>query len=221
MPPEELAARHPYLYHVTELDSWTQIFQQGLLSASRLLDRFEVTGERRTMIETQRRITAHTIHHSAHGKAVINDNLPLSDQALVSCLLDGLQPTDWYKMLNARVFFWADEKGLQRLLQARLNRNRARDVLVIDTLSFAQVYAEHIELSPINSGSTIRRPAQRGVHTYTPLLTHAYRDWQRLRRRVDAITEVVVKHGIPDIANYVIEVRRMQGESVLDIRWKR
>lgn len=220
MTPEDLAVRHPRLYHVTEVDSWTSIFQYGLLSTSYLLNLFEIAGEDRAALENQRRATAQIIHHPKHGTITLNDNIPLSDAALASCLDDGLTPSDWYRILNSRVFFWADERGMQRLLNARLNRNRSRDILIVDTLSFVQAHAEHIELSPINSGSTIRRPARRGLQTFTPLLKYSYYDWQRLRGRLDSITEIAVRDGILDIARYTSEVRRMQGEKVIDILWR-
>ena len=207
MTPEELAGWHPRLFHVTEPGAWASIRRLGLLSTSRLLDLFEVDGAVRQMLETRRRPEAVRLSHSSHGDIVLNDNLPLSEAALAACLDDGLGPADWLRMLNARVFFWADENGLSRLLGAKANRGRARDVLVVDTLSLAQGHGDRMELCPINSGATLRRPARRGLSTFSPLAAHAYDDWRRLRGKRDRILEVVVRGGVTDIERHVLEVR--------------
>ncbi len=207
MTPEQLAARHPRLYHVTTPGAWNTISRLGLLSASALLDLFRLDADRRAELTARRRPREVRIEHPLHGTAVLNDNLPLSERALASCLDDGLTPQDWLGLLNGRVFFWADPQGLDRLMGARMNRNRPREVLVFDTLGLARAHAENIEISPINSGSTIRRPARRGRATFTPLLAKSYADWQRQRGRQDRILEVTVRGGVADIARYLVEVR--------------
>ena len=62
-------------------------------------------------------------------------------------------------------------------------------------------------LSPINGGSTIRRPARRGLATYTPLLDHGYREWRALRGGRDTIAEVAIEGSVPDAAEHIVEVR--------------
>ena len=64
-------------------------------------------------------------------------------------------------------------------------------------------YAEKMELCPINSGSTIRKPARRGLETFTPLTALPYKDWQKKRGKKDKILEVTVLEGIADIEEYV------------------
>jgi hypothetical protein len=206
MTPEELAERHPYLYHVTEPGAWKGIKQNGLLSTTRLLDLFEVDKEKRVIIETQRRPSSIIIEHSRYGRAIINDNLPLNEKSLANCLDHGLTPSDWLRILNSRVFFWASQDGLDSLLGARLNRNRAREILVVDTLSLAKAYADHIELCPINSGATIRKAARRGLNTFSPLGQYSFNEWSRLRGQRDHIREVTVRDAIPDIANHILDV---------------
>jgi hypothetical protein len=209
MTPEELSSRHPRLFHVTFPGAWDGIRQRGLLPTSRLLDVFELPTEQRDRIERARRATAIAIAHPLHGTAVINDQLPMSETALADCLDDGLEPADWLSMLNRRVFFWCDEEGLARLLGARANRTRALDVLVVDTLGLARAYARKIELCPINSGATIRKPARRGLSTFTPLLELSYAAWSQKRNTRDRIREVTVVDGVPDIERFVLEVRRV------------
>ena len=209
MTPDELSARHPRLFHVTLPEASAGILERGLLPASRLLDLFEVPRAERARMERAPRPAAVRIRHPRYGTAVINDQTPMTEAALAKCLDDGLTPADWLALLNCRVFFWGGEDGLARLLGARANRARAVDVLVVDTLALARAYAERIELCPINSGATIRKPARRGLTTFTPLLALPYEAWSRKRGRRDKILEATVLDGVPDIGRYVVEVRRV------------
>lgn len=211
MTPQELAALHPRLFHVTAPGAWASIARHGLLPAASLLEMLEVPAARHDALTRRRRPSEVAIDHPRHGRVVLNDNLPLSEAALAACLDDGLRPADWLAMLNARVFFWADEAGLARLLAARMNRGRARLVLVVDTLGLAAQHAARMEVCPINSGSTIRRAARRGLATFTPLGAMGYAEWRRRRGRQDRVLEVTVVGGVPDIARHVIERRETGG----------
>ena len=206
MTPEALAALHPNIYHVTEADAWPMLEKHGLLSTSVALDLFEVDEETRQKITGGCRPEPVPIEHPKHGRIVINDNKPMSEKAFLKCLDDELQPNDWLAILNNRVFFWSSEDGLNRLLNARMNQGRKRLVLVIDTLKLAEAYADTIEICPINSGSIIRKPARRGLQTFTPLGAMPYENWQKKRGRKDNILEVTVLKSIPDIKDYVTEV---------------
>ncbi|RFU48962.1 DUF7002 family protein [Paraburkholderia sp. DHOC27] len=207
MSPEDIAARHPFLYHITRPQALPGIEKQGLLSTSRLLTLFEVPDARREEIETTRRPQNVILTHPKHGEATLTDNIPLSEAALEKCLEDGLQPADWLRMLNRRVFFWADEEALANHLGARAARSEKRVVLVLDTLRLVTAHFERVELSAINTGSTIRRPARRGLTTFTPARRHTYQDWQRLRGGRDKIKEVTVLDAVPDITAYVTAYR--------------
>ena len=213
MTPEDLAARHPRLFHVTLPEATASILKRGLLPTSRLLDLFEASPEQRARLERTPRPATIPIHHPLHGTVVINDQAPMTEAGLAKCLDDGLTPADWLARLNRRAFFWSGEDGLARLLGARANRARAVDVLVVDTLGLARAFAESIEISPINSGATMRRPARRGLSTFTPLLALPYEAWSRQRGRRDRILEVTVLDGVPDIGRYVVEVRRVAHKS--------
>jgi hypothetical protein len=203
--PEDLAAQHPRLYHLTDPGALPGILRYGLLPTSRLLSLFEVPAARRVPIEHQRRPRSVTLTHPRHGMAVITDNLPLSEAALASCLDDDLAPGDWLALLNQRVFFWPDKAHLAAHLNARLNRGRQRLVLVLDTLSVARRHADRMELTAINTGSTIRRPARRGRSTFVPLLAHSYTAWRRLRGGRDSIKEITVLDGFSEVSEHLIE----------------
>lgn len=206
MSPEDLSERHPRLYHVTEPGAWLNIKKNGLLSTSYILNMFNVGIEQRTIIETKPRPSSILLEHPLHGCVILNDNIPLSEKALAKCLDHNLLPADWLRILNSRVFFWASEEGLNRLLNAKLNRTRAREILIVDTLSLAKAHAERIEICPINSGATLRKAARRGLNTFTPLLEHSFNDWSRLRGRRDEILEITVKDHVIDIAEHILDI---------------
>ena len=211
MSPEDLAGRCPLLYHVTDLAAVGSICRHGLLSTSRLLDLFELAPERRAGVEAERRLTSVVLTHPLHGRAVISDNLPLTARALSLCLEDGLTSEDWLRMLNRRVFFWPSAEGASRLLAARVNRGRSLAVLVLDTLTVARHHHDRIELSPINSGATMRRAARRGRSTFAPMDRHGYEDWRRLRGGLDRPVEITVVGGVDDVADHLLDVCEVQG----------
>lgn len=189
------------------------IRQIGLLPASALLELFGIEGEARRLLEEERRPTGITLHHPAHGTATINDNAPLQTAALAACLDGGLTPADWMRELNRRVFFWPDREAVTALLNAPLNRHRDRAVLTIDTLSLASRHASRVELSPINSGSTMRKPARRGPATFTPLGAHPLTAWRALRGGRDRIREVTIVGPVPDIADHIVAVDVVPGRA--------
>jgi hypothetical protein len=205
MGPEDFAEKHPRLYHLTDPDAQPSIMRLGLLPTSTLLTLFEVGASERPAYERRRRRETMTLSHPAHGTLRIADNLPLTENALTTCLDDGLTPEDWLLMLNARVFFWPDVDNLVNHRSARSNRGRDRLVLVFDTLKLARAHADRMELTPINTGSTIRKPARRGLSTFTPMLAHSYLAWRKLRGGNDAVREVTALGGVPDIAPFLVE----------------
>ena len=202
--PEEIASLHPRLFHITRPQALPSICRHGLLSTHQLLALFDVPSRERRLLETMRRPTSIEIAHPVHGNATLTDNAPLSEAALSQCLDDGLHPTDWMQLLNQRIFFWVDEKNMTNHFRASTHRGEKRIVMVFDTLSVVQAYYKQIELAAINTGSTIRKPARRGLSTFAPAHLHSYRDWQKLRGGRDRIKELTVVGGIQDIGSHLI-----------------
>jgi hypothetical protein len=190
---------HPRLFHITRPGAVSSIKRHGLLSTSSLLTLFAVPATERQSIETQRRPTNIAIAHPVYGEALITDNGPLSEAALLQCLDDGLRPSDWMRRLNQRVFFWVDQRNVDVHLRASIRHGEQRVVLVFDTLSVMNAYHLQVELAAINTGSTIRRPARRGLSTFSPAPRYTYREWQRLRGGRDQIKELTVLDGIRDV----------------------
>lgn len=203
MTPEELAARHPRLYHLTLPCLLPSIEQHGLWSAAALIDGSIADPAARAARKRTRRKAAEPLDHLAFGQVILNDQTPLSESKLERCLEGGLTPADWLEILNARVFLWSSEHHAKSLLGARANRSRAVVLLQLDTLRLAQAHASAIEICPINSGATIRKPARRGATTFTPLTALSYGDWSRRRGMKDTIKEVTVLGGVRCVARYI------------------
>lgn len=89
-----LVSRYPVLCHMAEEGSWASIRELGLLSATALLDRFEVGGERRRRIGSSRRPEIVAVEHPEYGRALIRDNKPMQQKTLERCLT-GMTPREW------------------------------------------------------------------------------------------------------------------------------
>ena len=211
---ERLIANHPRLYHMAERGSWESIRTHGLLSTSALLDQYGVSGELRHLLEAQHRPELTHLSAEEQPGIVIRDQKPMDDTGLERALSGtGMAPSDWYRCLNRKVFFWASEQRLHRLLNARAYRHREHDVLTIDTRSFLAAHADRVLLCPINSGCTKPVAVPRGPDTFLPIEQYPWDYWrhERGRARHDAVVEVCVEGGVPDVADHVLSVYRMRG----------
>lgn len=217
----ELIQDCPTLYHMAERGSWPSIRDHGLLSTSALLDLYGVTGNERDAIEGQRRPQGVVLQHPTLQPALVRDQKPLSDAGLAACLLDGLSPQDWYRLLNSRVYFWLTKDRLIRLLEARPYKALAHDVLEVDTASLIEAHRPGIALSPINSGALGPFPTtatKRGRRTFLPIDDYPYADWRKRGRKPgERVVELTVDDGVPDIRRFVRRVTRMQGSAELGL----
>lgn len=198
---------------MAEPGSWPSIREHGLMSTSALLTRYRVAEHDRLAIESQRRSTCVPISGAGLPNAVIRDQKPMSDGALQKCLQDGLLPIDWYRILNQRTFFWVSRRRLRRLLGAKAYRDRPQTVLTVETRSLVHSHLERIELSAINSGSTIFKPVPRGNRTFLPIAEYDYDSWRRKRGAEDAVVELIVREGVPDINEHVLAVHDWDGNA--------
>jgi hypothetical protein len=218
---EHLISRHPVLFHMAERGSWFSIRAHGLLSTTELLALFGYSGLAREDLEAKRRPKSVAIRHPVHGQAMVRDQKPMTDAALEKCLLDGLRPRDWYRMLNARVFFWLTEERLRRLLNAGSYTSSSHDVLLVDTRALIEQYRERITLAPINTGNTTWKPQPRGRATFSSINDYPYQKWVAKRRGREPVVELAVMGGIPDIKRFILSVKEMRGNRILRVIWNR
>lgn len=217
----ELLADCPALYHMAERGSWPSIQNAGLLSTTALLDRFAVLGEVRETIEAKRRPASVALERAGMARAVVRDQFPMDDKGLTRCLQDNLSPADWYRLLNAKVFFWLTKDRLSRLLNAGLYRLAEHDVLTLDSAKLVAAYAQKIWLCPMNSGCTKPIPHPRGIATFRRIADYPYAAYRAKRKRGERAVELAVDYAVPDIVKFVTKVVRMRGDTELEILFER
>lgn len=214
---EELIADCPILFHMAEHGSWAAIREHGLLSTSALLDLYGVTGTARDVIERQRRSQAVSLSDPNLHRTVIRDQLPMDDLGLRRCLPHYLSPSEWYYLLNQKVFFWLSRERLLTLLNAGTYRNRPHDVLEVSTRSIINAYKETIWLCPINSGCTKPFPHPRDENTFRRIPDYAYAERRRKKKRGARVVELAIDHGVPNICEFITRVSEMQGDRELQV----
>jgi hypothetical protein len=195
------------IYHLAEAVNWQSIQQNGLLCASKLLDLAGVTGAERDRLERQQRQQ----HTELPNGVQIRDQKPMPPKALKSCLI-GLTPTDWYALINSRVFFWLDPDRLNR--QRAACEPRSQVVLTIDAVKLINTYSEQIALTPINTGNARRKPARRGIETFVPYSIWIESRWVSetaalgppARQRSHTSVELTIADAVPDVMQFIIDV---------------
>jgi hypothetical protein len=209
---ERLIELHPRLYHMSEAGAWESIRTRGLMSVSAILDFFAIVGEDRSRFESAQRVEKTWVAMGETTGVVLRDQKPMPPSQLLVALQDGMTPEDWYRTINAKVFFWVSHARLDCLLNARSYRLHEHDVLVIDSAPLIRTYAGQIRLSPMNSGNTFPMATKRGAKTFSRIQDYPVAKAGNPRKKV---VELVIEHSVPDIADYVLEVRRMKGAEVL------
>ncbi len=199
------------IYHLAEAENWPSIRRHGLLSTTGLLDRAGLRGKQRNRIECCRRLA----HIQLPNGVQVRDQKPLPEEALRTCLV-GMTPSEWYALINSKVFFWLDVDRLNR--QRAACEPRPQVVLEIDTVRLVARHAGRIALSRINTGNARRRPAQRGRCTFVPSRVWAESGWLSemeglglVRTRTGGSpVELTVAEGVPDIKHYVVAIHRLR-----------
>ena len=214
---EELITNCPALYHMAERNSWESIKQHGLLSTSALLDHYAVQPQKRIEIESQHRPRSVEIKGVDLPRAVVRDQIPMSDEGLRRALPDHLSPKDWYELLNTKAFFWLSEERLHKLTNAKAYRDQEHDVLEIDTRSLINAHRNAIWLCPINSGCTKPMPHPRDETIFARILDYPYAYWRGRRGRRERVVELAVDHSVKDIRDHVRRVVVKRGTEVLSV----
>jgi hypothetical protein len=203
---------------MAENDTWESIRHFGLLSTTAILDLHNLHGEERLPFESMHRPEMMTVPATAVPAMVLRDQKPMSDTRLAKCLGDGLTPRDWYEILNRKVFFWATEDRLNTLLGARAYRSLTHDVLTIDSAPFLRKYAGRIELCHMNSGNTFPVPHPRGASTFVAIEDYPAKP---NGEPIKEVAEVTVTYSVPNIADYVLAVRKMCGPQTTSVIYQR
>ncbi len=206
------------LYHLTQIENWPSVERYGLLSTQALLDLAGLHGVERDRVGHQHRAERVVLPNGV----VISDQKPMPPKALKPCLHD-VTPDQWYALLNSKVFFWLDIERLSRL--RRVYRAQPQIVMSIDTERLVARHAECVTLTPINTGNARRQPAQRGPSTFVPYKAWLESGWTsetealhtRPRLRSHPPAELTVAYAVPDVMDFVIDVRRLEVGELLHL----
>lgn len=205
----ELTERYPRLFHLTEAGSAAAISAHGLLPAREIVVTSELDPDEQAAILSRPRPRTLSIEHPLLGMPTLRDQTPLRAHILDEVLTD-MTAQQWLAALNERVFFWLHPQRLDQLLNARRNRGRPHDVLVIDTASLVGAHHRRIQLSAINSGATLYPNApERGTRTFQAIEDYPFAE--RLHRCTPqaAVVELAVPGGVRDIADHIVDLYRV------------
>jgi hypothetical protein len=214
---DELISNCPTLYHMAERGSWPAIEQFGLLSTSALMDLYHINGSQRAQIELAHRPSSVAISAEGLPGAVIRDQIPMSDAGLARALPSRMTPSDWYALLNSKVFFWLSSARLHTLTNAKAYRDKEHDVLELNTRSLVDAHREKIWLCPINSGCTKPIPHPRDETVFSRIAEYPYANWRSRRARRERVVELAVDYSVPDIANHVERVVVKRGNETISV----
>jgi len=107
---------------------------------------------------------------------------------------------------------WTSREHLERLLGAKPYRNSVHDVLVLDTQSIVEDYAENIRGTGTNTGATIFPSAPpRGAGSFMTIADFPFAQPRRGRKLADTVVELCVIDGVDDVEGHVIRVERRKG----------
>ncbi|MEJ2885188.1 DUF7002 family protein [Actinomycetospora aeridis] len=195
---DELIARHPRVFHMASAGAWPALRDHGLRTTRQIVDACAPGDDVRRRLLEARRTESTSLEHPTLGSVVIRDQMPLQERNLH--LVD-MTFREWLDVLNGRVFFWVDEDRLAGLLEARLYRGRAHDVITLDTAGLLAAHRDRVRLAGLNSGATLFPNAPpRGAHTFTTIEDHPW--------PARAIVELAVVDGVHDIDQHVLRVER-------------
>lgn len=193
---------------MAEVGSWPSIRDRGLLSTRATLDLAGVRGRGRRDVESELRREKVTVTVPGQDAIVLRDQKPMSQTKLETCLPEGITPAQWCRFLNRKVFFWATNERLESLLNARPYADLEHDVLTLDTASLVARHAGRTRLCRMNSGSTTPYATPRDFSIFQSITAYPVNTRGNPRREV---AEVLVDYSVPDVADHVIGVKRMQG----------
>ncbi|WP_439504133.1 DUF7002 family protein [Methylophaga sp.] len=212
MTPEALIEQHPLIYHMAEKNSWPSIREHGLLSSNEVTNRagHSVNGTESISRTHRQNKTSYQIPDV--GTIVLRDQKPMPPIQIQRALSNGMSASDWYEIINERVFFWVNESRLLTLLNARQYRDLEHDVLVLNTESLIKAHLENVRLCHMNSGNTFPFPHKRDINTFKSIVDYPTKTNGRPQK---PIVELTVLGGVMDIHEHVLEVRVMKGSEVL------
>jgi hypothetical protein len=169
MTPDQFLDRCKFVCHVGPIGIWEQIAKHGFRTAEQLILESDLSeDERQRLLSTPRR---ESIRLSVKGgEVLLRDQGPLfARKNLTSVLGDGLDVSDWVRLLNRRVFFFTDQLSMQKLRDKYIELDGAQEVIWLSPLRVIRMEGLCLELTNQNSGAIARRRGpQKMADTFVP-----------------------------------------------------
>lgn len=154
-----------HIFYFAEGENLNSNLEQGLMSTAKLLARHGLPDQEKIAL-----LRGHRSTHLRLQGILIRDQVPMPPATLAPALDDGMEPSDWYALINEHIFFWADRERLDRHLKAC--GFRLQYLMTFDGAKLFRDFGDRAFVSPINSGNARRRPARRGCNMFV-----SYRMW--------------------------------------------
>lgn len=202
-----MISNYPRLYHMASEGSWPSIEKYGLQCTRALLERYEVESEQTNLLLKQHRPELIKISNKKYQDAILRDQKPMSNNGLLKALGGSCTPSEWYEILNNKVFFWLTKERLAVMLGARPYRKSKHDIITIESKKLIEDYADKILLSRMNSGNTKPFAHERTPELFQKISDFPFEKRRKTRSLKDTVVELTVPEGVSNISDYVLDVQ--------------
>jgi hypothetical protein len=190
MTPDQFLDRCKFVCHVGPVGVWEQIAKHGFRTAEQLILQSDLCeDEQQRLLSTPR---PESIRLNVDGDEVLlRDQGPLfARKDLTSALGDGLEVSDWVRLLNRRTFFFTDQVSMRRLRDKYVELEGAQEVVWLSPLRVVRAEGLCLELTSRNSGAITRRSGtQKTADTFVPFSSFPNRTPKELTM-VDGLTDL-------------------------------
>ncbi len=187
---DQLAQRFPNLWHVTFADGWNGIQRHGFLRA------IDVLPKRCRALRTEP-----TCVDMADGtRIMLRDQLRTRVDPTRS--LDGITPSEWWQLVNSRVYFFCRQREADTLVDSYLGREFTQEVIKLRTKPLLEVVTKDIEVTTVNVGVFPRtKGPSRGRSSFIPLADYPLADAPKIR-------EITVVARVPATSTAITSIVR-------------
>jgi len=169
MTPDQFLERCKFVCHVGPVGVWEQIAKHGFRTAEQLILGSDLSDEeQQRLLSTPRQ---ESIRLRVEGDEVLlRDQGPLfARKDLTSILGEGLDVSDWVRLLNQRVFFFTDQLSMQKFRDKHVETDGAQEVIWLSPLRVIRLEEMRLELTSQNSSAIARRSGtQKLADTFVP-----------------------------------------------------